>query len=93
MKDKMDLAITVAVGLSIQIALFVTPFMVLVGWMINVPMSLYYLTFETAVAFVAVFITALVLNDGELNWLEGAMLFSTYVIIAISFFYYPDVKG
>ncbi|CAN3375728.1 hypothetical protein DIURU_003841 [Diutina rugosa] len=93
MKDKMDLAITVAVGSSIQIALFVTPFMVLVGWMINVPMSLYYSTFETAVAFVAVFITALVLNDGESNWLEGAMLFSTYVIIAISFFYYPDVKG
>lgn len=93
MKDKMDLAITVAVGLSIQIALFVTPFMVLVGWMIDVPMSLYYSTFETAVAFVAVFITALVLNDGESNWLEGAMLFSTYVIIAISFFYYPDVKS
>ncbi|CAR65972.1 DEHA2G14256p [Debaryomyces hansenii CBS767] len=90
MKDKMDLAIGVAVGSSLQIAIFVTPFMVLVGWIIDVPMSLYFSTFETAILFVSVFITNLVILDGESNWLEGAMLLSTYLIVALAFFYYPD---
>lgn len=90
MKDKMDLAIGVAVGSSLQIALFVTPFMVLIGWVIDVPMSLYFSTFETAILFVSVFISNLVILDGELNWLEGAMLLSTYLIVALAFFYYPD---
>lgn len=90
MKDKMDLAIGVAVGSSLQIAIFVTPFMVIIGWIIDVPMSLYFSTFETAVMFVSVFITNLVILDGESNWLEGAMLLSTYLIMALAFFYYPD---
>ncbi|KAF8001310.1 hypothetical protein HF325_003811 [Metschnikowia pulcherrima] len=90
MKDKMDLAIGVAVGSSLQIALFVTPFMVITGWAIDVPMSLYFSTFETAIMFVSVFITNLVILDGESNWLEGAMLLSTYLIVALAFFYYPD---
>lgn len=89
MKDKMDLAIGVAVGSSLQIAIFVTPFMVLVGWAIDVPMSLYFSTFETAILFVLVFITNLVILDGELNWLEGVMLLGTYLIVALAFFYYP----
>ena len=93
MKDKMDLAIGVAIGSSLQIAIFVTPFMVLVGWIIEVPMSLYFSTFETAILFVSVFITNLVILDGESNWLEGAMLLSTYFIIALAFFYYPDSAG
>lgn len=90
MKDKMDLAIGVAVGLSLQIALFVTPAMVIIGWIVDVPMSLYFSTFETAVMFVSVFITNLVILDGESNWLEGAMLLSTYLVIALAFFFYPD---
>lgn len=89
MKDKMDLAIGVAVGLSLQIAIFVTPFMVLVGWAIDVPMLLYFSTFETAILFVLVFITNLVILDGELNWLEGVMLLGTYLIVALAFYYYP----
>lgn len=93
MKDKMDLAIGVAVGSSLQIAVFVTPFMVIIGWIIDVPMSLYFSTFETAILFIAVFITNLVILDGESNWLEGAMLLSTYLIIALAFFYYPDNMG
>ncbi|RKP32458.1 calcium/proton exchanger [Metschnikowia bicuspidata] len=90
MKDKMDLAIGVAVGSSLQIALFVTPLMVIIGWIIDVPMSLYFSTFETAIMLVSVFITNLVILDGESNWLEGAMLLSTYLIVALAFFYYPD---
>ena len=90
MKDKMDLAIGVAVGSSLQIALFVTPLMVIIGWIIDVPMSLYFSTFETAIMLVSVFITNLVILDGESNWLEGAMLLSTFLIVALAFFYYPD---
>lgn len=93
MKDKMDLAIGVAVGSSLQIALFVTPFMVIIGWIIDVPMSLYFSTFETAILFVSVFISNLVILDGESNWLEGAMLLGTYLIVALAFFYYPDTVG
>lgn len=92
MKDKMDLAIGVAVGSSLQIAIFVTPFMVLVGWAIGVPMTLYFSTFETAILFVSMFISNLVILDGESNWLEGAMLLSTYLIVALAFFYYPDTQ-
>jgi Ca2+:H+ antiporter len=90
MKDKMDLAIGVAVGSSLQIALFVTPFMVLIGWAIDVPMSLFFSTFETAVLFVSMLITNYLILDGESNWLEGAMLLGTYTIIALAFFYLPD---
>lgn len=93
MKDKMDLAIGVAVGSSLQIAIFVTPFMVIIGWIIDVPMSLYFSTFETAILFVSVFISNLVILDGESNWLEGAMLLSTYLIAALAFFYYPDTQA
>lgn len=93
MKDKMDLAIGVAVGSSLQIALFVTPFMVIIGWILDVPMSLYFSTFETAIMFVSVFITNLVILDGESNWLEGAMLLSTYLIVALAFFFYPDSQA
>jgi Ca2+:H+ antiporter len=90
MKNKMDLAVGVAIGSSLQIALFVTPSMVLYGWIIDVPMSLYFSTFETVIAFASVFITTLVILDGESNWLEGVMLLSTYFIIAMAFFYYPE---
>lgn len=91
MKNKMDLAIGVAVGSSLQIALFVTPFMVLVGWAIGVPMSLHFSTFETAVLFISMLITNYLILDGESNWLEGAMLIGTYTIIALAFFYLPDM--
>ncbi|CCH63066.1 hypothetical protein TBLA_0J00660 [Henningerozyma blattae CBS 6284] len=90
MKDKMDLAIGVAIGSSLQIALFVTPFMVLVGWYIDVPMTLNFSTFETAILFIAVFLSNYLILDGESNWLEGVMSIAMYVLIALSIYYYPD---
>ena len=57
MKNKMDLAIGVAVGSSTQIALFVTPLLVVVGWIINQPMTLFFNTFQTVTLFVSVLIT------------------------------------
>ncbi|KAI7818415.1 Sodium/calcium exchanger protein-domain-containing protein [Gamsiella multidivaricata] len=89
MKDKMDLAIGVAIGSSMQIALFVTPLMVIIGWIIHQPMTLFFNTFETCVLFVSVLIVNYLIQDGESNWLEGVMLLSTYLIVAIAIYFYP----
>lgn len=91
-KNKMDLAIGVAVGSSIQIALFVTPFVVLLGWCMNKEMSLYFTLFETVSLFVSAFIVNFLVLDGRSNYLEGALLCAAYVIIAVAAFFYPDVS-
>lgn len=90
MKNKMDLAISVAVGSSLQIALMVTPFMVLVGWVIDVPMTLNFSTFETTTLFISIFLSNYLILDGESNWLEGVMALAMYILIAMAFFFYPD---
>jgi Ca2+:H+ antiporter len=86
-KNKMDLSVGIAIGSSIQIALFVTPLMVLMGWALGVPMTLQFGSFETLVTFLAVLIANFIIQDGESNWLEGAMLLITYGIIAIAFWF------
>jgi len=90
-KNKMDLAIGVAVGSSIQIALFVTPFIVLLGWAMDKEMSLYFTLFETVSLFVSTFIVNFLILDGRSNYLEGALLCASYVIIAVAAFFYPKV--
>ncbi|KAI0020087.1 Sodium/calcium exchanger protein-domain-containing protein [Xylariomycetidae sp. FL0641] len=92
MKNKMDLAIGVAIGSSIQIALFLTPLVVILGWIIDQPMTLYFTLFETVCLFVSAFIINFLILDGRSNYLEGALLFATYVIIAIIAFFYPEGK-
>jgi Ca2+:H+ antiporter len=88
-KNKMDLAINVALGSSIQIALFVTPVIVLLGWGIGTDMSLYFSLFETISLFASAFIVNFLLIDGRSNYLEGALLMAAYVIIAVAAFFYP----
>lgn len=90
LKDKMDLAIGVAIGSSMQIALLVTPFLVILGWIMDKPMTLHFETFETVVFFLSVLITSYVIADGKSNYLEGAMLLGMYTIIALAFYVYPD---
>jgi Ca2+:H+ antiporter len=85
-KNKMDLAIGVAVGSSQQIAMMVTPLMVILGWIMGQSMSLYFQVFETAVLFMTVILVFALLNDGSSNWLEGAMLIGVYVILGIAFY-------
>jgi Ca2+:H+ antiporter len=70
----MDLAMGVAIGSSMQIALLVTPFLVVLGWIIDVPMTLHFETFETVVFFLSVLVVTYVVADGRSNWLEGAMV-------------------
>ena len=89
-KNKMDLAIGVAVGSSIQIAIFVTPVIVLLGWILAKDMSLYFSLFETISLFASAFIVNFLVLDGRSNYLEGALLIAGYVIIALSAFFYPD---
>ncbi|TLS27838.1 hypothetical protein PpBr36_00688 [Pyricularia pennisetigena] len=89
LKNKMDLAIAVAVGSSIQIALFVTPFMVILGWMLERDMTLRFTLFETVCLFLATFIVGFLVLDGRSNYLEGALLLAAYVIVAVVAFYYP----
>jgi Ca2+:H+ antiporter len=76
-KGKMDLAINVAIGSSMQIALFVTPFLVILGWIIGKPMSLRFETFETVVFFLSVLVVNYLIQDGKSNYLEGAMCIGT----------------
>lgn len=89
-KNKMDLAIGVAVGSSIQIALFVTPLVVLLGWCLDRDMSLYFNLFETICLFVTAFVVNFLVLDGRSNYLEGALLVAAYFIVALGAFYYPD---
>ncbi|KAG5963888.1 hypothetical protein E4U58_003326 [Claviceps cyperi] len=90
MKNKMDLAIGVAVGSSIQIALFVTPLVVILGWIMDKQMSLYFTLFETVCLFVSTFVVNFLVLDGRSNYLEGALLCAVYVIIAVVAFFFPD---
>jgi Ca2+:H+ antiporter len=89
-KDKMDLAIGVAIGSSMQIALFVTPFLVILGWIIGQPMTLHFQSFETVVFFLSVLVVNYLIGDGKSNYLEGCMCLGTYIIIALAFYVYPD---
>jgi Ca2+:H+ antiporter len=81
-KNKMDLAIGVAVGSSIQIALFVTPLVVILGWCMNKSMSLYFNLFETVSLFATAFVVNFLVLDGRSNYLEGTLLIAAYIIIA-----------
>ncbi|KAF2143697.1 uncharacterized protein K452DRAFT_224410 [Aplosporella prunicola CBS 121167] len=91
MKDKMDLAIGVAVGSSMQIALLVLPLVVIIGWIIGQDaMNLSFDGFQIAVLFVAVLLVNYLIGDGKSHWLEGMLLMTTYTIIAVAAFVYPD---
>lgn len=78
-KDKMDLSIGVAIGSSLQIALFVTPFLVILGWIMGVEMTLHFQTFETVAFFISGLVVTLLIQDGKSNYLEGGMCLGMYV--------------
>ncbi|CAI7637163.1 unnamed protein product [Penicillium viridicatum] len=91
-KNKMDLSIGVSVGSSIQIAIFVTPLVVILGWCMDKDMSLYFTLFETICLFVTTFVVNFLVLDGRSNYLEGVLLIAAYIIIALSAFFYPASK-
>ncbi|EJD06395.1 calcium/proton exchanger [Fomitiporia mediterranea MF3/22] len=88
-KDKLTLSIGVAVGSSIQIALFVIPLMVVIAWGLGKPLLLLFDPFESVTLFLAVITVNYCVQDGKSNWLEGMILMCLYLIIAVSFWFYP----
>jgi Ca2+:H+ antiporter len=93
LKDKMDLSMSVAVGSSLQVALFVAPVLVIVGWAIGQPMDLDFNPFELVAVAVSVLIVNSISSDGKSNWLEGILLLATYTIVGLAFYFHPAVPG
>ncbi|HXA51724.1 MAG TPA: calcium/proton exchanger [Candidatus Acidoferrum sp.] len=91
MKNKMEISLGIAIGSSLQIALFVAPLLVIMSYFIGPrPMDLVFSPAEVLAVFVAVLITGQIASDGESNWLEGVQLLAVYVILAIVFFFLPE---
>jgi Ca2+:H+ antiporter len=83
-KDKMDLAIGVAVGLSMQVALFLIPLLIVIGWgMGNGQVNLSFDLFQVAVLFVSVLLANYLFYDGKSHGLEGMLLVCLYAIISV----------
>ncbi|KAI0311604.1 Calcium/proton exchanger [Amylostereum chailletii] len=85
MKDKMELTIGICVGSSIQIATFVVPLLVIVGWTTGHELTLFFDNFETVSFFVSVLLVNLLIQDGKSNYMEGIMLITLYLVIALAF--------
>lgn len=88
-ENKMDLSLSIALGSSLQIALFVTPALVFASLFLDSPLTLQFNQLELVALTAASMISALVALDGESNWLEGAMLLAVYGILGIAFFFLP----
>jgi Ca2+:H+ antiporter len=89
MKNKMDLALGIAVGSSLQIALFVAPVLVFASYLFPHQLSLEFSLPEIAAVVLAAFVTNQIAGDGESNWLEGAQLLALYMIIGLLFYFLP----
>lgn len=88
-KNKMDLAVNIAVGSSIQIALFVAPVLVFCSYLFGNPMDLLFTPFEVVSVGVSVWLLNLIAQDGETHWMEGVLCLGVYVIVGIAFFFLP----
>lgn len=87
-KDKMDLAVNIAIGSSAQIALFAVPLLVMASFVIGPhPMALVFNGFELGAILVAILIANQVTTEGESTWFEGIQLLAVYVVFAIAFFF------
>jgi Ca2+:H+ antiporter len=89
MKNQMDLSLSIALGSSLQIALFVAPALVFISLAMGNPMTLEFNHPEVIAMIAASVIAALVAIDGRSNWLEGAMLIAVFLVLAIGFFFLP----
>jgi Ca2+:H+ antiporter len=92
-KNKMDLSVGIALGSSIQIALFVAPLLVIASYFIApAPMELSFGRAEVGTLFLTVLLGALVCGDGQSNWYKGVQLMTIYVIFALMFYFMPETK-
>jgi Ca2+:H+ antiporter len=87
-KNKMDLAVNIAVGSSAQIALFVAPVLVLASFVVGPdPMALVFNGYELGALLFAVLIANLVTQEGESNWFEGVQLLALYAVLGLVFYF------
>src|SRR5262249_9344128 len=86
-KGKMDLAPGIAMGSSMQIALFVAPVLVIAGHLFGHPLGLEFTVMEVVAVFLSVGAVALLVHDGRTNWFEGVQLLAIYIILAFAFYY------
>ncbi len=92
-KNKMDLSIGIALGSSIQIALFVAPVLVFASYFIApLPLELSFTRAEVGTLFIAVIIGSLVCGDGQSNWFKGVQLITVYAVFALMFFLSPEIR-
>ena len=90
MKNKMDLSMGIAIGSSLQIALFVAPVLLFLSYAFGQPMDLEFTLPEVFAVVVSVHILFQISGDGETNWIEGVQLLSVYLILGILFFFLPE---
>ena len=91
MRNKPDLSLSIALGSSAQIALFVAPVLVFASYAFGKPLDLEFTIPEVAAVLVSVGIVSQIAGDGESNWLEGAQLLAVYAVLGILFFFLPDM--
>ena len=89
LKNKMDLAMNIAVGSSLQIALFVAPVLVFSSYLFGTPMDLHFSMFEVLAVVVSTLVVRFIASDGESNWMEGVQLLAVYVILGMAFYFLP----
>lgn len=90
MKDRMDLSLSIAIGSSVQVALFVAPLLVLLSYVMGpTPMSLAFSGGLVLCILLAVLITGQVAGDGRSDWFKGAQLLTVYLVLALAFFFLP----
>jgi len=90
LKNKMDLSVGIAIGSSLQIALFVAPLLIFLSYCFGRPMDLEFSLPEVFAVVASVYIIFQISGDGETNWIEGVQLLSVYLILGILFFYLPE---
>lgn len=90
LKNKMDLSIGIAIGSSVQIALFVAPVLIFASCAFGRPMDLEFTIPEISAVVISVLIAGQIAGDGESNWLEGVQLLAVYAVLGILFFFLPE---
>lgn len=90
MRNKMDLSLGIALGSSLQIALFVAPVLIFASYLFGAPMNLEFTLPEVIAVALSVLIVEQISSDGESNWIEGVQLLSVYIIMGILFYFLPD---
>jgi Ca2+:H+ antiporter len=93
MRNKMDLSLSIALGSSLQIALFVAPVLVFASYLFGRPINLEFTIPEVVAVLASILIVEQICSDGESNWIEGLQLLSVYAILGILFYFLPDTSA